>query len=159
VFATQNPIELEGTYPLPEAQLDRFLFRIQVPPVRAGTLTTLLTERVRGQPPLLSATLTTSDLKGLFDRVDRVHLPHAIPAFIGRLAEASDPRSPQAPPSVQRLVRFGASPRAALALAASARALALLRGKPNVGFDEVLAVAPDVMNHRLVLSYEAALEK
>src|SRR5262249_6958701 len=82
VFATQNPIELEGTYPLPEAQLDRFLFRIQVPPVRAGTLTTLLTERFRGQPPALTAAVQAADLKVLFEHVDRVHLPHAIAAFI-----------------------------------------------------------------------------
>src|SRR5262249_42529404 len=79
--------------------------------------------------------------------------------FVARLVEATDPRSPNAPPVVQRLVRYGASPRAALAIAASGRALSLIRGKPNVGFDEVLAVAPDVLNHRLVLSYEAALEK
>jgi MoxR-like ATPase len=159
VFATQNPIELEGTYPLPEAQLDRFLFRVQVPPVRAGTLTTLLTTRVRGEPPPLEPLLGVTELNKLFDQTDRVHLPKAIAAFIGRLVEASDPRSPVAPQAVQRLVRFGASPRAALALAASGRALALVRGKPNVGFDEVVAVAPDVLNHRLVLSYEAALEK
>jgi MoxR-like ATPase len=79
--------------------------------------------------------------------------------FIGRLVEASDPRQAHAPDAVRRFVRYGASPRAALGLAASGRALALLRGKPNVGFDEILAVAPAVLNHRLVLAYEASLEK
>ena len=159
VFATQNPIELEGTYPLPEAQLDRFLFRVQVPPVKSATLTTLLTTRVRGETPSLKSIAGVNDLLSLFERADRVHLPHAVADFIGRLVEASDPRSAAAPPVVKRLVRYGASPRAALAIAASSRALSLLRGKPNIGFDEVLAVAPDVLNHRLVLSYEAALEK
>ena len=159
VLATQNPIELEGTYPLPEAQLDRFLFRVQVPPVGAKTLSTLLTTRVRGTPPVLPAVTDAEGLAALFTAVDRVHLPGPVADFIGRLVEASDPRSAGAPEPVRRLVRYGASPRAALALAASGRALALMRGKPNVGFDEVVAAAQAVLNHRLVLSYEASLEK
>ena len=159
VLATQNPIELEGTYPLPEAQLDRFLFRVQVPPVGARTLSTLLTTRVRGAPPELSPVLEREGLGALFEAVDRVHLPGPVADFIGRLVEASDPRSARAPEPVKRLVRYGASPRAALGLAAAGRALALLRGKPNVGFDEVVAAAPGVLNHRLVLAYEASLEK
>ncbi|OJH42564.1 AAA family ATPase [Cystobacter ferrugineus] len=159
VLATQNPIELEGTYPLPEAQLDRFLFRVQVPPVGAKTLTTLLTTRVRGAPPALPPVTDAAGLASLFAAVDRVHLPVPVADFIGRLVESSDPRAPGAPESVRRFVRFGASPRAALALAAAGRALALMRGKPNVGFDEVTACAPAVLNHRLVLAYEASLEK
>ncbi|WP_225408553.1 AAA family ATPase [Stigmatella hybrida] len=159
VLATQNPIELEGTYPLPEAQLDRFLFRVQVPPVGARTLTTLLTTRVRGAPPVLPPLLDAERLAALFAAVDRVHLPVPVADFIGRLVEASDPRQPHAPEAVRRLVRYGASPRAALALAAAGRALSLMRGKPNVGFDEVVATAPAILNHRLVLAYEASLEK
>ena len=159
VLATQNPIELEGTYPLPEAQLDRFLFRVQVPPVGAKTLTTLLTSRVRGTPPALPSVLDAASLAALFEAVDRVHLPVPVADFIGRLVESTDPRQPHAPDAVRRFVRYGASPRAALGLAAAGRALALLRGKPNVGFDEVVACAPAVLNHRLVLAYEASLEK
>ncbi len=159
VLATQNPIELEGTYPLPEAQLDRFLFRIQVPPVGASTLARLLTERVRGLPPEQSPILDAAALERLFAAVDRIHLPQPVAGFIGRLVEASDPRSASAPEAVRRFVRYGASPRAALALAAGARAAALASGKPNVGFDEVAQLAPAVLNHRLVLSYEAGLEK
>ncbi|OJT26649.1 AAA family ATPase [Archangium sp. Cb G35] len=159
VLATQNPIELEGTYPLPEAQLDRFLFRVQVPPVGAKTLTTLLTTRVRGTPPVLPQVTDAEGLASLFAAVDRVHLPVPVADFIGRLVEASDPRAPGAPEPVRRFVRYGASPRAALALASAGRALALMRGKPNMGFDEVVAAAPAVLNHRLVLAYEASLEK
>ncbi len=159
VLATQNPIELEGTYPLPEAQLDRFLFRVQVPPVRAKTLASIVTRGVRGQPPQLAPVLDGAGLKSLFDAVDQVHLPQPVAEFIGRLVEATDPSQPSAPESVRRFVRYGASPRAALAMAASSRALALSRGKPNVGFDEVTEVAHPVLNHRLVLSYEASLEK
>ncbi len=159
VLATQNPIELEGTYPLPEAQLDRFLFRVLVPPVGAKTLSTLLTTRVRGTPPALPPVVDAEGLARLFAAVDRVHLPGPVADFIGRLVEASDPRQPSSPEPVRRFVRYGASPRAALGLASAGRALALMRGKPNVGFDEVVAAAPAVLNHRLVLAYEASLEK
>ncbi len=159
VLATQNPIELEGTYPLPEAQLDRFLFRVNVPPVGAATMATILMQRVRGQPPELSAITTSGELDRLFALVDRVHLPQPVASFIGRLVEATHHERPSAPPTFKRFVRYGASPRAALALAASARAWALAKGKPNVGFDEVKELAPAVLNHRLVLSYEAGLER
>jgi MoxR-like ATPase len=159
VLATQNPIELEGTYPLPEAQLDRFLFRVQVPPVGAKTLAMLLTQRVRGEPPAQKALLGVEGLKRLFAFVDRIHLPAPVADYIGRLVEATHPSSASAPDSVKRLVRYGASPRAALAMASGARAAALSKGKPNVGFDEVRDVAMAVLNHRLVLSYEAGLEK
>jgi MoxR-like ATPase len=159
VLATQNPIELEGTYPLPEAQLDRFMFRVVVPPVGAKTLATILTSRFRGQPPQLTAVTDGPGLSTLFALVDRVHLPLPVAEFIGRLVEATHPGSATAPDAVKRFVRYGASPRAALALAASSRAWALSKGKPNVGFDEVKDMAGAVLNHRLVLSYEAGLER
>ena len=159
VLATQNPIELEGTYPLPEAQLDRFMFRVVVPPVGAKTLATILTSRFRGQPPQLTSVTDGPGLATLFGLVDRVHLPLPVAEFIGRLVEATHPGSATAPDAVKRFVRYGASPRAALALAASSRAWALSKGKPNVGFDEVKDMAGAVLNHRLVLSYEAGLER
>ncbi len=159
VLATQNPIELEGTYPLPEAQLDRFMFRVQVPPVGAATLSAILTTRSRGAPPEAAPLLDAAGLTQLFALVDRVHLPVPVADFIGRLVEATHSTSSSAPEQVKRFVRFGASPRAALSLAAAARAWALAKGKPNVGFDEVRELVGAVLNHRLVLSYEAGLEK
>jgi len=159
VLATQNPIELEGTYPLPEAQLDRFLVRVLVPAIGAKTLATILTQRVRGAAPALSSVTDQPGLERLFAVVDRVHLPQPVAEYIGRLVEGTHPGTSGAPASVKRFVKFGASPRAALALAAASRAWALSRGKPNVGFDEVRELAPAVLNHRLVLSYEAGLEK
>ncbi|HEY3447603.1 MAG TPA: AAA family ATPase [Myxococcales bacterium] len=158
VLATQNPIELEGTYPLPEAQLDRFLFKVHVRPVGAGTLTKLLTTRLRGEPPELKPVVDRAGLLDLFGKIDRVHLPEPVAGYIGRLVAASDPKGGAAPEPVKRFVRWGASPRAAISIAGAGRALALLRGKPNVGFDEVGEVAADALNHRLVLSHEAALE-
>ncbi len=159
VLATQNPIELEGTYPLPEAQLDRFLFRVNVPAVGAKTMALILTQRVRGTPPALEPVVDFASLEKLFAIVDRVHLPQPVAEYIGRLVEATHPASPSSPSAVKRFVKYGGSPRSALALASSSRAWALAKGKPNVGFDEVRELASAVLNHRLVLSYEAGLEK
>jgi len=132
---------------------------VQVPGVGARTLATLLTQRVRGNPPELKPVLDAVALEPLFAAVDQVHLPAPVADFVGRLVEATHPSAPGAVDTVRRFVRYGASPRAALSFAAAARALALSRGKPNVGFDEVKELAAPVLNHRLVLSYEAALEK
>jgi len=159
VLATQNPIELEGTYPLPEAQLDRFLFRVNVPAVGAKTMALILTQRVRGAPPALEPVVDFASLEKLFAIVDRVHLPLPVAEYIGRLVEATHPAAASSPPAVKRFVKYGGSPRAALALTSSSRAWALAKGKPNVGFDEVRELASAVLNHRLVLSYEAGIEK
>ncbi|MGD9856099.1 MAG: AAA family ATPase [Planctomycetaceae bacterium] len=158
VLATQNPIELEGTYPLPEAQLDRFTFKINVAGVSSGTLQEIITQRRHGRPPELWEVLTKEELEQLFEDSDRVHLPEAVANYIARLVSATHPHAGDAPEECQRFVRYGASPRAAIALAGTSRAAALLAGKPNVGFDEVRRVAPSVLGHRLVLDYSARLE-
>lgn len=159
VLATQNPIELEGTYPLPEAQLDRFMFRVDVPTVQARTMEALLTTRIRGESPVVEALMSPEILRGIFVHVDQVHLAKPVANYIARLVEATNPTSATAQPTVTTAVRFGASPRAAIAIASAARALALASGRPNVSFDDVRAVAPAALSHRLVLSYEAASQK
>ncbi|MFT5587101.1 MAG: MoxR-like ATPase [Cognaticolwellia sp.] len=158
VLATQNPIELEGTFPLPEAQLDRFLFKLNVHRIDTQTLTTLLTERRRGRPPEPSPVSTAAGLDSLFQAVDRVFLPTAVAGYIARLVNATHPEEPSAPAKVQRYARYGASPRAAIGIAESARAHALLHGKPNVGFDDVRAVATYALGHRIVVDYKAKLD-
>jgi MoxR-like ATPase len=158
VLATQNPIELEGTYPLPEAQLDRFMFKVDITGVDDVVLEEILTTRVHGEPPQLASVLNAGDLAELFALVDAVHLPRSVANYAARLVGASHPTSPHAPESVKTFVKYGASPRAAIAIGAAARGLALLRGKPNVGFDEVRRVAAPAMAHRLVLDYAARLE-
>ncbi|MCP3914554.1 MAG: AAA domain-containing protein [bacterium] len=158
VLATQNPIELEGTYPLPEAQLDRFLFKLDVHSVNKDTLERIITERRAGTPPELHAATDGGGLKSLFATVDGVFLPKAVAAYIARLVDASHPSSAFAPDVVKNYVRFGASPRAAIAIAESARAHALLDGKPNVGFDDVHAVALPALGHRITLDYRARLD-
>ncbi len=130
-----------------------------MPAVGAKTLTSILTQRTRGESPLLTPATDLAGLERLFGWVDRVHLPVPVAEFIGRLVEATHASTANAPASVKRFVRYGASPRAALAMAAAGRAWALSKGKPNVGFDEVKEVAAAVLNHRLVLSYEAGLER
>jgi MoxR-like ATPase len=158
VLATQNPIELEGTYPLPEAQLDRFMFKVDITGVERSVLEEILVTRVHGEPPALAPVLSANDLHELFLLVDAVHLPRAVANYIARLVAASHPTCADAPESVRTFVKYGSSPRAAISMGAAARGLALLRGKPNVGFDEVRRVAAPAMGHRLVLDYSARLE-
>lgn len=158
VLATQNPIELEGTYPLPEAQIDRFTFKINVHGVSSDVLQQIISTRRNGQPPELQEVITETELTRLFEFTDRVHLPQAVSNYIARLVTATHPDDPNAPEEVRRYVKFGASPRAAIALAGTSRGAALLAGKPNVGFDEVRRVAPCVLGHRLILDYAARMD-
>jgi MoxR-like ATPase len=158
VLATQNPIELEGTYPLPEAQLDRFMFKITIAGVDRSVLEEILLTRLHGEPPALEPVLAAADLQDLFTHVDAVHLPRGVASYIARLVAASHPTSSEAPDAIRTFVKFGCSPRAAIAIGAASRGMALMAGKPNVGFDDVRRVAPPAMAHRLVLDYAARLE-
>jgi MoxR-like ATPase len=159
VLASQNPIELEGTYPLPEAQLDRFLFKLHVQPADADTLDRIISTRRHGEPPAPDWMLHSDDLRKLFAIMDRLFLPRPVARYIARLVAASHPNGTEAPEQVRTYVTHGASPRAAIALAESARAIALLNGRPTVGFEDVQAVAGPVMNHRLILNYKARLDQ
>lgn len=159
VLASQNPIELEGTYPLPEAQLDRFLFRLMVGSVDAEVMERIIVERHHGETPQPSFRMPGETLRALFDVVGRVVLPRPVAAYIARVVAASHADGAEAPESVRTYVTYGASPRAAVAMAESARGVALLAGRPSVGFEDVRAVAPAVLNHRLILNYKARFDK
>ena len=158
VLASQNPIELEGTYPLPEAQLDRFLFRVLVGDLDTETMTDILATRRHGEPPRAEWRMPAETLRLCFDAVSRIVLPRPVAAWIARLVAASHPDAPTAPEDVRKYVRYGVSPRAAIAMAEAARAVALLDGRPSVGFDDVRSVAVPVLNHRLIPSYQARLD-
>jgi len=149
VLATQNPIELEGTYPLPEAQLDRFLFKIEVRRNAVPVLERIIQQREIGVEPTVPAVLTRAEFQGCADLVRRIFLPGVVTNYIARLVDAT-----QTMPGV----KYGASPRAALGLAAAARARALLEGRLNASFEDVQAVAAPVLQHRLVLDYQARLD-
>ncbi len=159
VLASQNPIELEGTYPLPEAQLDRFLFKLVVSTVEADVLDRIISTRRHGEPPAPTWTLHGDELRQIFAIVDRIYLPRPVSRYVARLVAASHARSAEAPPAVRSYVAHGASPRAAIAIAEAARAYALLAGRPTVGFEDVKAVAAPVLNHRLILNYKARLDQ
>jgi MoxR-like ATPase len=158
VLATQNPIELEGTYPLPEAQLDRFLFKLVVAPADADTLDRIISTRRRGEPPNPSWSMSADELREMFAAMDRIFLPRPVARYVARLVAATHASSEDAPKLVKGYVAFGASPRAAIAIAEAARAAALLAGRPTVGFADVRAVAAPVLNHRLILNYKARLD-
>jgi MoxR-like ATPase len=158
VLATQNPIELEGTYPLPEAQLDRFTFKLDVHGVSSDTLQQIIMQRQHGRPPELDVVINADELQQTFATVDHVHLPQAVANYIARLVSATHPNRDNSPDESRRFIKYGASPRAAIALATTSRAAALLAGKPNVGFAEVRKVASPVLGHRILLDYAARLE-
>lgn len=159
VLASQNPIELEGTYPLPEAQLDRFLFKLTVSDVSVEVLDSIISTRRRGEPPLPESPLSADDLATLFAAMERMYLPRAVSRYIARLVSATHPGSAEASTDVTSYVTYGASPRAAIAMAEASRAYALITGRPSVGFEDVRAVAPAVLNHRLILNYKARFDK
>jgi MoxR-like ATPase len=158
VLASQNPIELEGTYPLPEAQLDRFLFKLDVTGADVETLDRIISTRRRGEPPAPDFVMSGEDLQQIFSAMDRVYLPKPVSRYISRLVAATHGDSDEAIDEVRDYVAYGASPRAAIAMAEAARAYALLSARPTVGFDDVKAVASPTLNHRLVLNYKARFD-
>jgi MoxR-like ATPase len=161
VMATQNPIEQEGTYPLPEAQTDRFLFKLLVDYPDLADETAMLQRwgQVTRQPEL-KAVSSGEELLQLRQAVDQVHVAPAVQSYILSLVRATRARAtPAAGATRARQLNFGASPRASLALYQAGRALAWLRGLDFVGPGLVQELAPDVLRHRLGLSYEAEAEE
>jgi MoxR-like ATPase len=159
VLASQNPIELEGTYPLPEAQLDRFLFRLLFDNVDADVLDRIISERRRGELPAPTWQMEPAELEILFQTMLRIYLPKPVSRYIARLVSATHPNAAEATEAVNRYISFGASPRAAIAIAEAARAHALVAGRPSAGFEDVKAVAQPVLNHRLILNYQARFDR
>jgi len=159
VIASQNPIEMEGTYPLPEAQLDRFLFRVLFDSVDAEVLQRIITERRQGDLPSPTWQASKDDLTYLFSVMERIFLPKPVAGYIARLVSATHPDHAEASESVKKYVQYGTSPRAAIAMGEAARAHALINGRPTVGFEDVAVVAKAVMNHRLILNYQARFDR
>jgi MoxR-like ATPase len=154
VLATQNPIELEGTYPLPEAQLDRFLFKIEVRRNSAAVLERIVLNREIGVEPRVEPVLSREEFSALLGLARRIHMPDAVANYIARLVSATHPGESAASAGV----RYGASPRAALALAAAAKALGLRHGRGHASFEDVQAAARPALAHRILLEHSARLD-
>lgn len=154
VLATQNPIELEGTFPLPEAQLDRFLFKINVNRTPADVLTRIVLNREMGEEPEISPVLNAQELQELMQMARNVAIPEVVADYIGRLVNATHPGESEASGGV----KYGASPRAALGLAAAAKARALRHGRAFCSFEDVQAVIHPVLEHRILLNHTARLD-
>ena len=154
VLATQNPIELEGTYPLPEAQLDRFLFKLAVPYPSEAELAEIARRTTGAAEPELAPVAGAGEVRAMAALVRSVPIADHVLDYAARLVSASQPgRSPL--PELPGYLRFGASPRAVQALVLSAKVRALLAGRFNVAFEDVSESAHPVLRHRLLLNFEA----
>ena len=159
VMATQNPLEMEGTYPLPEAQLDRFLLKIHVPMPSAEELMTILerttgTHRARVEPAAGG-----HDIAAMAALTRQVPIADHVARYAVDLVVSSHPQHASAPELVRRYVRFGSSPRGAQSIVLASKAAALLDSRPACSVTDVRAVAHSALRHRLVLGYEAAADE
>jgi MoxR-like ATPase len=157
VMATQNPIESEGTYPLPEAQVDRFMMKVLVGYPTADE-EFVIVERVTGAATALAAVASMDQLAGLQQECRRVFVDPSLITYVVRLVTATREPERAGVRDLARLVTYGASPRASIHLIEGGRALAFLRGRDYVLPEDLTDLVPDVLRHRLVLSYEALTE-
>ncbi|TVR44412.1 MAG: MoxR family ATPase [Planctomycetota bacterium] len=157
VLATQNPIEQEGTYPLPEAQTDRFLMKVRVDYPSAAEEREVLDRSLSPQESWVEPVLRLEDLGLLRSALHGVHIDDRLKDYCLALVRRSRDRSAEAG-ELPRLIQVGASPRAVMSLAQAARAHAMLSGQHFVTPQDVKAVAPDILRHRLILSFEAEAE-
>src|SRR3954469_20276762 len=154
VLATENPIEMEGTYPLPEAQLDRFLLKVSVPSPTEDELTEILS-RTTGKPVAEPEhVLTRQEVRELQILCREVAVAEPVLRYAARLVNASAPDAASSPPLVRRAVRYGAGVRGAQSLVLAAKAVALLEGRAHVSFADLQRTAEPVLRHRILLSFE-----
>jgi MoxR-like ATPase len=159
VLATQNPIELEGTYPLPEAQLDRFMFKIELGYLSEEDEVTVVGNTTQTNDTALSHPLSGADILE-FQRIARqVPAAEAVIRYAVRLVHASRPQNPEAPGFVKDWVSWGAGIRASQNLILAGKVRALLLGRYNVSFSDVRALAPSVLRHRIILNFHAEAER
>ncbi len=158
VLATQNPIEQEGTFPLPEAQLDRFLFKVVVPFLSRDELNDVVRRTILKQPADVATVVDGPRILHLRSVLDRVVVSDPVRDYACRLVLATHPDSEFAPENVRRFLRWGASPRAAQALIRAARVRALSEGRPHAAFEDVRYFAAEVLQHRALLNYDGQAE-
>ena len=158
VLATQNPLEMEGTYPLPEAQLDRFFFKVNVP-FPSVTELVEIADRTTATLDLQAEPAADAAMIHAMQRLARaVPIAPHVTAFAARLLKASHPGEPAAPPRVRDFVRYGASPRGLQAMILAGKIVALMDGRYNVAYEDIRQVAIPALRHRLILNFEAQAE-
>jgi MoxR-like ATPase len=162
VMATQNPIEMEGTYPLPEAQLDRFLFKIVVEFPSSGELEAIIDRTTGAATPVANKVMDRAELLAMRDFVRNVAVAPEVRNYAIRLVLATHPEPGRdgscAPDMVKKFVRYGASPRGAQAIMLGAKALGMLDGRYQVSFADVAKIALPALRHRIILNFEGEAE-
>ncbi|HEU5217358.1 MAG TPA: MoxR family ATPase [Gemmatimonadales bacterium] len=159
VFATQNPIELEGTYPLPEAQLDRFLFEVIMSYSPEADEVAIVRATTAAPPEAIRPVVSREEILAFQRLVRRVPVADPVVDYAVKLVRLSRPTEPGAPDFIRQYVSYGASVRAAQALVLGGKARALLQSRAHVGFDDIRALAPAVFRHRLLLNFQAQSER
>lgn len=158
VLATQNPVEQEGTYPLPEAQLDRFLFKVVVPFLNRAELNEVVSRTILKRPVEVPQLLTGDRILELRQLLDKVVVTDIIRDYACRLVLSTHPQTEDSPAEVKQFVQWGASPRAAQGLIRAARVKALADGRPYVALDDIRSFAQEVLQHRVLLNYDGQAE-
>ena len=158
VMATQNPLEMEGTYPLPEAQLDRFLLKILVPYPDRAEMQTIADRTLAAQQPSVRQTIDQGQVLEIRRQANSVLVAPHVRDFAIDLVLATQPESPQSHEAARKYVRYGASPRGVQALLQCGRVRALLRGRLNVSEEDVRNLAGSALRHRIILNFDAHAE-
>ena len=158
VLATQNPLEMEGTYPLPEAQLDRFFFKLVVEYPDKASLHTIVDRTTADAVPQPKPVIDKSRIVEMRELVRKVPLARQIQDYAVRVVLATHPENPEATPRSKQFMRYGASPRGLQAIILAAKIRALLEGRYAVSIDDIKHVAPPALRHRLILNFEGEAE-
>jgi len=159
VLATQNPIEMEGTYPLPEAQLDRFMFNVKIGYLPEEDEVAVVKQTTSPQDIQFKTVMAADEIVAFQRLVKQVPASDTVARYAVRLVNASRPGTPAAPDFINKWVTWGASLRASQFLILGGKARAILRGRYNVSCEDVRAVAPAVLRHRVLLNFQAEAEK
>ena len=158
VLATQNPLEMEGTYPLPEAQLDRFFFKVNVSMPNVKEMVEIFDRTTGKETPAAAHAASGADIINMRDLARAVPVASHVREYIAALILATHPENERATPLVKKYVRYGASPRGGQALMLGAKVTALLAGRYNVAFEDIHAIAPAALRHRLILNFDGLAE-
>ncbi|MBL8980532.1 MAG: MoxR family ATPase [Gemmatimonadetes bacterium] len=159
VFATQNPIELEGTYPLPEAQLDRFMFQVVIEYLSENEELQVVQSTTSIQSHMFAHAITGKDIVAFQKLVRRVPVAESVARYAVHLVRATRPSSPTAPDFIKQWLNYGASVRAAQYLVLGGKARALMQGRYHVSFEDIVALATPVLRHRLLPNFHAQAER